>query len=69
MTLIGAVVGLAGAIAVGKGAATLLYQLEPWDPAVLAVSGVLLAFVALGAGFIPARRASLIDPMRALRYE
>ncbi|HEX4565214.1 MAG TPA: ABC transporter permease [Vicinamibacterales bacterium] len=69
MTLIGAGVGLAGAIAVGKGAATLLYQLEPWDPAVLAVSAVLLAFVALGAGFIPARRASLIDPMRALRYE
>jgi len=69
MTLIGAVVGLAGAIGVGKGAATLLYQLEPWDPAVLAVSAVLLAFVALAAGFIPARRASLIDPMRALRYE
>jgi predicted permease len=69
MTLIGAAVGLAGAIGVGKGAATLLYQLEPWDPAVLAVSAALLAFVALAAGFIPARRASLIDPMRALRYE
>jgi len=69
MTAIGAVVGVAGAIGVGKGAATLLFQLEPWDPAVLSVAAVLLAFVALVAGFIPARRASLIDPMRALRYE
>jgi predicted permease len=69
MTLIGALVGLAGAVGVGKGAATLLYELTPWDPAVLAISAVLLALVALIAGFIPARRASLIDPMRALRYE
>jgi predicted permease len=69
MTVVGAVVGLAGAIAVGKGAATLLFELTPWDPAVLAISATLLASVALAAGFIPARRASLIDPMRALRYE
>jgi predicted permease len=69
MTAIGASVGLAGAIGVGKGAAALLYDLTPWDPAVLAISAVLLAMVALTAGFIPARRASLIDPMRALRYE
>ncbi|HYT77402.1 MAG TPA: hypothetical protein VEL79_21780, partial [Vicinamibacterales bacterium] len=69
MTLVGAGVGLIGAIGVGKGAGALLYQLEPWDPAVLAISAVLLAIVAISAGFIPARRASLIDPMRALRYE
>ncbi len=69
MTVIGAIVGLAGAIAVGKGAATLLFELTPWDPTVLAISAVLLSSVALAAGFIPARRASLIDPMRALRYE
>jgi predicted permease len=69
MTLAGAVAGLAGAIGVGKGAATLLFELTPWDPPVLATSAVLLAVVALVAGFIPARRASLIDPMRALRYE
>jgi predicted permease len=69
MTAIGASVGIVGAIGVGKGAAALLYELTPWDPAVLAISAVLLAIVAFTAGFIPARRASLIDPMRALRYE
>jgi predicted permease len=69
MTVIGASVGIAGAIGVGKAAATLLYELAPWDPTVLMISAVLLALVALAAGFIPARRASLIDPMRALRYE
>ena len=69
MTLVGAIVGLAGAVGVGKGAATLLYELKPWDPGVLVISAVLLTAVALIAGFIPARRASLIDPMRALRYE
>jgi ABC-type antimicrobial peptide transport system permease subunit len=69
MTVIGAIVGITGAIGVGKAAATLLYELTPWDPIVLVISAVLLALVALAAGFIPARRASLIDPMRALRYE
>jgi predicted permease len=69
MTLAGAIAGLAGAVGVGKGASALLYELTPWDPPVLAISAVLLAAVAMVAGFIPARRASLIDPMRALRYE
>ena len=69
MTSIGAVIGLVGAIGVGRGAGALLYEMQPWDPSVLAVSAVLLAAVAISAGFIPARRASLIDPMRALRYE
>jgi ABC-type antimicrobial peptide transport system permease subunit len=69
MTLIGGLIGLAGAVGVGKSAGSLLYQLEAWDPLVLVGSAVLLGLVAMVAGFIPARRASLIDPMRALRYE
>jgi ABC-type antimicrobial peptide transport system permease subunit len=69
MTLVGAAVGLLGAIGVGRGAGSILFELKPWDPAVLATSAIVLAVVALSAGFIPARRASLIDPMRALRYE
>jgi predicted permease len=69
MTLIGSIAGLAGAVAVGYSAGSILFELKAWDPTVLAVSAALLATVALSAGFVPARRASLIDPMRALRYE
>jgi predicted permease len=69
MTLVGGLVGLAGAVGVGYSAGAILFELKAWDPAVLAVSAVLLAAVAIAAGFVPARRASLIDPMRALRYE
>jgi predicted permease len=69
MTLIGGVIGLAGAVGVGYSAGSILFELQAWDPAVLATSAVLLAGVAIAAGFVPARRASLIDPMRALRYE
>ena len=69
MALIGSVIGIAGALGIGKAAQSLLYQLDGHDPAVIALSVVALALVALGAGFIPARRASRIDPMQALRYE
>jgi len=69
MTVIGGVVGLIGAVWAGRAAKSILYQMEGYDPIVLAGSVVLLALVALGAGFIPAHRASRIDPMLALRYE
>ena len=52
-----------------RGAQSLLFQLQGWDPVVLAASAVMLTLVALGAGLIPAHRASQLDPMRALRYE
>jgi ABC-type antimicrobial peptide transport system permease subunit len=69
MTLVGGVLGLAGAVGLGRSAQSILFEMNAWDPTVLAVSAVALTIVALTAGFIPARRASLIDPMRALRYE
>jgi predicted permease len=69
MTLVGVVVGLAGALGVGKAAQSILFQMTGADPAVLALSAVALALVALCAGFIPAHRASRVDPMRALKYE
>jgi predicted permease len=69
MTLVGAVIGLAAAVGLGHAAEALLYQLKGWDPTVLAASALILALVAMGAGLIPAHRASRIDPMRALRYE
>jgi predicted permease len=69
MTLVGGIIGLAGAVGVGYSAGSILFELKAWDPAVLSISAVLLTLVAIAAGFIPARRASLIDPMTALRYE
>jgi ABC-type antimicrobial peptide transport system permease subunit len=69
MTVVGGVIGLAAAIGLGRSAAALLYQLKGYDPVVLTAASVALALVAMGAGLIPAHRASRIDPMRALRHE
>jgi ABC-type antimicrobial peptide transport system permease subunit len=69
MTLVGGVVGLVGAVWLGSLAKSLLYQLEGYDAVVLVSAAVLLSLVSFGAGFIPALRASRIEPMRALRYE
>jgi predicted permease len=69
MTLIGGAIGIVAAIGLGRGAQSLLYELKGWDPFVIATSVVLLTLVALGAGLIPALRASRVDPMQALRYE
>ncbi len=69
MTLVGAVVGVTGAYYLGRAAASLLFQLKPFDPIVVIGSVAMLALVALGAGYIPAYRASRVHPMQALRYE
>jgi ABC-type antimicrobial peptide transport system permease subunit len=69
MTLIGGVVGLGLAMVAGVYAKSELYEMTGLDPVVLGSSAVLLALVAFGAGFIPAYRASKVDPMLALRYE
>ena len=69
MTIVGGAIGLAAAIGVGQLAQSLLFELQGYDPLVLVASAVTLTLVALGAGFIPAHRASQVDPMLALRYE
>ena len=69
MTLVGGVIGLGFAVWAGRGAQSLLYRMQGWDPLVLGASAVALTIVALGAGLIPAHRASRLDPMKALRYE
>ena len=67
MTLVGGIVGLAGAVALGRKAGSLLYEMKGWDPTVLVLSATALSAVALMAGLIPAHRASQVDPMHALR--
>jgi predicted permease len=65
----GAFLGLLGALGAGRAARSLLFGLQGFDPAVLALSVAVLVLVALGAAYLPARRASQVDPIHALRYE
>jgi predicted lysophospholipase L1 biosynthesis ABC-type transport system permease subunit len=69
MTGIGGAIGLALAFGAGLLAQSQLYQMTGVDPFVFASAAVLLGTVALASGFIPAYRASKVDPMLALRYE
>jgi len=69
MVVVGGVIGIGAALALGRAAGSLLFGLKGHDPAVMAVAVTVLALVALGAGYLPALRASRVDPMQALRYE
>jgi len=69
MTLIGGIIGIAAAIGLGHAAQSLLYELQGYDPTVIGLAAVALTIVALAAGYLPALRASRVDPMAALRYE
>lgn len=66
---IGIIVGVPAALALGRLASSQLYGLAPHDPSTLALATTALLAVACFAGFIPALRASRIDPTTALRYE
>jgi predicted permease len=60
-------IGTAGALAAARLTASLLYQLDPADPLTFAATVLVLLSVAVSAGYLPARRASRVDPMAALR--
>jgi putative ABC transport system permease protein len=61
--------GLAGAYALSRLLATLLFGIQPRDPLTFGVVAALLSAVALAACLVPARRASRVDPIVALREE
>jgi ABC-type antimicrobial peptide transport system permease subunit len=69
MAGIGVVTGAIGAWLFGRAAQSVLFGVEPGNPLVLAAAALLLSAVALGAAYIPARRASRVDPISVLRYE
>jgi len=69
LTLLGITTGLAAALALGRLVKSMLYGLSPNDPVSLTAAGLLLLAVALTASWIPAARASRIEPMEALRHD
>ena len=69
LTALGLVIGVGGSLALTHLLKSLLFEVSPRDPVSLAVAGLVLALVAVAASFIPAARATRVDPMVALRYE
>jgi len=69
LLLIGAAVGTMLSVFASRSAESLLYELKPHDPFTIIACNLLLALVAVLASVLPARRASRVDPMIALRYE
>ena len=69
LTLLGLALGFAGAWGATRYLGTMLYGVQAGDPVTLAMVGAILVVVALAACLLPARRATQVDPMVALRYE
>src|SRR5690606_31436193 len=66
---VGTLAGGIGAVLLGRAAESLLFGVDAAEPVALFTAAALLTAVVLGAAYVPARRASSIDPIAALRYE
>lgn len=69
LTLVAVAIGLAGAVMLGRFASTVLFGVKPTDPGALAGAAAILAAVSLVSTYLPARRASRVDPVVALAEE
>jgi ABC-type antimicrobial peptide transport system permease subunit len=69
LVVIGVVIGVGAAVGGGRFIASLLFGLEPTDVWTVAMAVVLMTAVSAFAGYLPARRASRLDPMVALRHD
>ncbi|MGB6481969.1 MAG: ABC transporter permease [Candidatus Acidiferrales bacterium] len=69
LALAGVVIGVAAALALSRYMASLVFGVKTWDPTAFVSVVVVLSLVAWAAAYLPARRASRVDPMVALRYE
>lgn len=69
VTLVGVLIGVVAGLAAGRFISAMLFGVRPTDPLMIIAAAVFMLLLSLIAGFLPARRASRLDPMTALRYD
>ncbi len=69
LAAIGIASGVAGAVLAGYFLRSVLFGVEPWDVSTLLIVAAVLSAISVLASYVPARRASRLDPVKALRYE
>jgi predicted permease len=69
MAVVGLALGVVAVVPLGRAVGNLLFGVEPYDPVALAAAAAVLMAAVLAAAYLPARRASRVDPMSVLRYE